>query len=84
MLGDIEIAQSLQKDKVKTEQPDIEEVPHEFDVNYSSLKAKLEHVKKEDSDYKIIENYLKQTEPSYRKLEIVDIWRVSRDGEVIH
>ncbi|XP_019856101.1 PREDICTED: poly [ADP-ribose] polymerase 3-like [Amphimedon queenslandica] len=81
VLGDIEIAQSLQKDKIKTEQPDIEEVPHEFDVNYASLKAKLEHVKKEDSDYKIIETYLRQTEPSYRKLEIVDIWRVSRDGE---
>ena len=46
------------------------------------MKAKLEHVKKEDADYKLIETYLKETEPSYRKLEIVDVWRVNRDGEV--
>lgn len=46
------------------------------------MKAKLEHVKKEDTDYKLIETYLKETEPSYRKLEIVDVWRVNRDGEV--
>lgn len=79
MLGDIEIAQNMQKDKV---QPTVGEVPHPLDANYVSLKAKLEHVEKTDPDYKIINTYLKSTEPTYRKLEIIDVWRVDRAEEV--
>lgn len=79
MLGDIEIAQNMQKDKV---QPAIGEVPHPLDANYDSLKAKLEHVQKTDPEYKVIDTYLKSTEPAYRKLEIIDVWRVDRTEEV--
>ena len=69
----------MQKDKIKVE---AEEVPHPLDVNYKLLKANLDHVKKGDKDYQIIEKYLKATEPSYQKLEIMDIWKVDREGEV--
>ena len=52
VLGDIEIAQSLQKstDKKPTV---VEEVPHPLDVNYSVLNAKLEHLKTEDDEFKV-------------------------------
>lgn len=69
----------MQKDKV---QPTIGEVPHALDANYDSLKAKLEHVQKTDPEYKVIDTYLKSTEPAYRKLEIIDVWRVDRTEEV--
>ena len=80
MLGDIEMAQTMQKDKVKVQ---AEEVPHPLDVEYKSLMAKLEHVKPSDDDYKVIKKYLDATQPTYQKLEIIDIWKVDRDGEVI-
>lgn len=82
MLGDIEIAQTIQKDKKA--KPTANEVPHPLDLNYQSLKAELVHVKKTDDDYKIIKKYLDSTQPSYQKLEILDIWRVDREGEVRH
>lgn len=51
MLGDIEIAQSLQKDKDK--KPIVlGEVPHPLDVNYSLLNTKLEHLKTGDDEFK--------------------------------
>ncbi len=59
-------------------------MPHPLDVDYVSLKAKLEHVKTSENDYKIIEKNLKATMPSYQKLEIIDVWRVDREGEVHH
>ena len=59
------------------------EVPHPLDTNYELLKAKLEHVKKTDNEYKLIEKYLNSTRPTYRNLQIIDVWRVDRAGEVM-
>jgi poly [ADP-ribose] polymerase len=80
VLGDIEIAQSLQKKPEEKPKVEVEDVPHPLDVNYMSLKAKLEILNKSDEEYKIIEKYLKSTE-CYYKLGIQGIWRVDRDGE---
>ena len=82
VLGDIELAQGLQKEK-KPKAESVNEVPHPLDVDYMSLKAKLEHVKTSDDDYKVINKYLNATMPSYQKLEIIDVWRVDRDDEVL-
>ena len=56
-------------------------MPHPLDVSYSQLKAELSHVKKSDQEYKVIEKYLEATAPQWRKLSIVDVWRVDREGE---
>ena len=58
------------------------DVPHPLDVNYELLKTRLSHVGKGEEGYGIIDKYLKATEPVWRKLEIMDVWEVDRDGEV--
>ena len=57
-------------------------MPHPLDVNYESLKATLTHVKEEEEEFSIIERYLTATEPSWRNVKILDIFRVDREGEV--
>lgn len=52
VLGDIEIAQSLQKSTDKKPAV-VEAVPHPLDVNYGLLKAKLEHLKTDDDEFKV-------------------------------
>ena len=59
-----------------------EEVPHPLDVNYQSLKAELSHVDKKDEEFGVLEKYLRATEPQWRKLEILDVWKVDRDKAV--
>lgn len=58
------------------------EVPHPLDVNYKLLKAKLQHLDKSQEQYAVIEKYLRVTEPHWRKLKILDVWEVDREGEV--
>ena len=79
-MGDIEIAQTMQKDKkAKVE---AEEVPHPLDVDYKSLNTKLDHIDKSEHEYKVIQKYLASTGSSYQKLEIIDVWKIDRDYEV--
>ena len=59
-----------------------EEVPHPLDVNYELLKAELQHVDKGKEKFAMIEKYLKATEPQWRRLQILDVWEVNREGEV--
>ena len=57
VLGDIEIAQSLQKstDKKPTV---VKEVPHPLDVNYGLLNAKLKRLKAEEDEFKVKPAYV--------------------------
>ncbi|XP_076469646.1 protein mono-ADP-ribosyltransferase PARP3-like [Babylonia areolata] len=82
VLGDIELAQSMQKEKDKGME-DKEEVPHPLDVNYGLLKAKLGLVDPKSKEYKVLEKYFAETKPtsSWRKLTLNHIWTVDRDGE---
>ncbi len=59
-----------------------EEVPHPFDVNYESLKADLVHLEKTCDEFAVLEKYLKATEPQWRKVEILDVWKMDREGAV--
>ena len=59
------------------------EMPHPLDLNYELLKTDLALVDNKSSEFSIIEKYLRSTEPMYRKLEILDVWRVDRQGVVI-
>ncbi|XP_065900929.1 protein mono-ADP-ribosyltransferase PARP3-like [Dysidea avara] len=82
VLGDIEIAQSMQKDQQEASQKEeLEEVPHPLDINYELLQTILSHVDTKDENYKIIENYIKATEDkTWRKVQLLDAWEVDRSG----
>jgi len=82
VLGDIEIAQSLQKEKDK--QMDVkagDEAPNPLDVNYGLLNCSLSHVDKKSKEYKIIEKYTDTTAGNWRKPKIREVWKVDRHGE---
>ncbi len=49
---------------------------------YESLKADLVHVEKTSAEYTVLEKYLSVTAPQWKKLEILDVWKVDRDGAV--
>ncbi|XP_077182003.1 protein mono-ADP-ribosyltransferase PARP3 [Paroedura picta] len=87
VLADIELAQSLQaqkkKDDEKEEEMKEEEVPHPLDKDYDLLKCELTPVDPSSEDYKLIENYVEKTGCTYRKLKILNIWKVNREGEAI-
>jgi len=80
VLGDIEIAQSLQTADVKKEEPT--EVPHPLDVNYGLLKCGLTHVNSKEDVYKIIHTYVENTKSSYSSnIKLLDVWEVDRENE---
>ncbi|XP_069822687.1 protein mono-ADP-ribosyltransferase PARP3 [Dendropsophus ebraccatus] len=82
VLADIELAQTLQADKVKQEQKvELTEVPHPLDVDYQLLKCQLNLLDPKSKEYKVIDTYLKHTGPSYVPLKILNVWRVDREGE---
>lgn len=60
------------------------EVAHPLDTNYESLRADLTHLKKTDKEFTVLESYLSATQPQWRKLEILDVWKVDREGAVSH
>ncbi|XP_025962317.1 protein mono-ADP-ribosyltransferase PARP3 [Dromaius novaehollandiae] len=78
VLADIEVAQSLQAQKVKGEEEEEEEVPHPLDQDYALLCCQLSLLDPASPEYKLIENYVTQTG---NKLQILNIWEVDREGE---
>ncbi|KAG8436109.1 hypothetical protein GDO86_007281 [Hymenochirus boettgeri] len=80
VLADIELAQTLQAEKLKQE-PKEEEVPHPLDVNYQLLKCGLSLLKPSTDDYKVIRTYVENTGASYRPPKILNVWRVNRENE---
>ncbi|XP_046358125.2 protein mono-ADP-ribosyltransferase PARP3-like [Haliotis rufescens] len=81
VLGDIELAQSLQKDKDKAIAASKDAaIPNPIDVNYHLLKCGLEVVDPKSEEFKVLNKYKDSTE-GYRKVKIQHIWKVNRDGE---
>ncbi|XP_033757810.1 protein mono-ADP-ribosyltransferase PARP3-like [Pecten maximus] len=82
VLGDIELAQSLQKN-TRSSQSTAGKEPHPFDVNYGLLKCKLDTLDSKSQEYKILETYTNNTRNSsnWRQTKIKYIWRMDRDGE---
>lgn len=84
VLGDIELAQSMQEKKKEPEKEvDPSKPPHPYDVNYELLKCKLTLVDKNSDEFKIIKTYTTNTACSWRPVEILDVWRVERENEEI-
>uniref|UniRef100_A0A0B7A0B7 Poly [ADP-ribose] polymerase n=1 Tax=Arion vulgaris TaxID=1028688 RepID=A0A0B7A0B7_9EUPU len=83
VLGDIEMAQSIQKDREKASaDTKSKTVPHSLDINYGLLNCKMKLLDKKSSEYKIIEQYFLATEgTSYRKQKLRDVWEMDRSGE---
>ena len=38
----------------------------------------------EEDEYGVIQNYLSATRPSWRNMELLDVFRVDREGEVMN
>ncbi|XP_060095964.1 protein mono-ADP-ribosyltransferase PARP3 [Heteronotia binoei] len=87
VLADIELAQSLQaqkkKDDEKEEEMKVEEVPHPLDKDYGLLKCELTLVDPSSEDYELIVTYVENTGCTYRKLKVLNIWKVNRESEAI-
>ncbi|XP_064523820.1 protein mono-ADP-ribosyltransferase PARP3 isoform X6 [Pseudopipra pipra] len=75
VLADIEVAQSLQAQKVKEEE---KEVPHPLDQDYALLCCQLSLLDSASREYQLIQNYVTQTG---HNLHILNIWQVARAGE---
>ncbi|XP_053845662.1 protein mono-ADP-ribosyltransferase PARP3 [Vidua macroura] len=79
VLAHIEVAQSLQAQKEKEEEEEEEkEVAHPLDQNYALLCCQLSLLDRASQEYQLIQTYVMQTG---RKLRILNIWQVARDGE---
>ncbi|NXQ36125.1 PARP3 polymerase, partial [Alaudala cheleensis] len=79
VLADIEVAQSLQAQKVKEEEE--KEVAHPLDQDYALLCCQLSLLDPASREYQLIQTYVTQTGC---KLHILNIWQVARDGEDEH
>ncbi|KAM4864494.1 protein mono-ADP-ribosyltransferase PARP3 isoform X2 [Urocitellus parryii] len=79
VLADIELAQTLQA--APREEEKVEEVPHPLDQDYQLLKCHLQLLDSEAPDYKVIQNYLKQTGNKHRCPVLQNVWKVNREKE---
>ncbi|XP_078678445.1 protein mono-ADP-ribosyltransferase PARP3-like [Branchiostoma floridae x Branchiostoma belcheri] len=82
VLGDIEIAQAMQKDKDKDDGSEATDVKHPLDLNYDLLNCGLELLKPSSEEFKVIEKYTEATKYSgWRDPKILNVWKVDRSGE---
>ncbi|XP_006823496.1 protein mono-ADP-ribosyltransferase PARP3-like [Saccoglossus kowalevskii] len=81
VLGDIEVALSLQKDKSTKKELTTEEVDHPLDTNYELLKCQLNHVSPANKEFKILQKYMDSTQGWFGAAKILDLWKVDRDAE---
>ncbi|KAL1781363.1 poly [ADP-ribose] polymerase 3 isoform X1 [Sigmodon hispidus] len=79
VLGDIELAQTLQT--ASEEEEKLEEVPHPLDRDYQLLKCQLQLLDSGEPEYKAIQTYLEQTRNDYRCPALQHVWKVNRQGE---
>ncbi|XP_014725047.1 PREDICTED: LOW QUALITY PROTEIN: poly [ADP-ribose] polymerase 3 [Sturnus vulgaris] len=78
VLADIELAQSLQTQKMKEEEEEEKEVAHPLDQDYALLCCQLSLLDPASREYQLIQTYVTQTG---HKLRILNTWQVARDGE---
>ncbi|MCL4136266.1 UNVERIFIED_CONTAM: hypothetical protein GTU68_062313, partial [Idotea baltica] len=74
-LTDIEIAQSLQKEKIE------DQSLHPIDMNYQKMGCKLEHIDSKSEDFKMIQKYATACKNT-RAGKLLDVWEVDRPSQV--
>jgi len=79
VLGDIEVAQSLIKEKEK-EIADVAEVPHPLDTNYGMLHCDIKPLPDDSEVYQKLVKYLNATKQHF-EFEVLDIFEIRRHGE---
>ena len=79
VLGDIEIARNLTEENADADSP--KEVDHPLDANYKVLDADLEPLDQESEEYEAIDKYLTATMGDFRKLQLLDVFRLNRKTE---
>lgn len=78
VLGDIEIAQTLQKvDASKSGKL----APHPADAHYASLGAELDFVDSKSKEFDMIQTYIENTARAGRKPKLNALFRLDRKGE---
>jgi poly [ADP-ribose] polymerase 2/3/4 len=78
VLGDIEIAVSVQKADTKSAS---KLLPHPMDDNYAGLNADLEWVDDKSKEYEYVDNYIEATARSGRKPKLLNLFRINRKSE---
>jgi len=84
VLSDIALAQDLTKKGEKEalkEEAEEEWIDNPIDKNYALLKANIEPLDQESHEYEVIVNYLKATMGDWRKLQLMDVFKVTRESE---
>jgi poly [ADP-ribose] polymerase len=84
VLSDIALAQELTKkgeNQAVKEEAEEEWIDNPIDKNYALLKADIEPLDQESHEYEVIVNYLKATMGDWRKLQMMDVFRVTRESE---
>ncbi|XP_052778309.1 protein mono-ADP-ribosyltransferase PARP3-like [Mya arenaria] len=82
VLGDIEVALSLQKEKdKKMTETKGDLLPNPMDINYGLLNCELEYLDKKSPEFKVIETYTNNTGGGWRQAKIREVFKVCRDGE---
>jgi poly [ADP-ribose] polymerase len=71
MMGDIEIAQSMQAEEA-------DEDVNPVDEKYGQLKTELGHIKPSHKTHKIVQKYITATKG--RNIKLLDLWSVDREG----
>lgn len=79
VLGDIEVAQAIQKEQTSDTKSIEEKIPHPLDYKYGLLQCDLTHLEENSKLFKILENYLTATGGNH--IKILDIWQVNRHSE---
>jgi poly [ADP-ribose] polymerase len=78
VLGDIEIAVSVQKSDGKAS---AKLLPHPMDENYAGLNANIEWVDDKSKEYEFVSNYIEATARAGRKPKLVNLFRLDRKSE---
>merc|ERR1712137_214248 len=79
ILGDIEIATSLEKKSTSMVDIDVGEVIHPLDQKYATLGAALTPIKKNSKLFKTLETYVNNTK--YGNIKILEIFEVDRETQ---
>jgi poly [ADP-ribose] polymerase len=84
VLSDIALAQDLTKEgekKAAKEEVNEEYIDNPIDKNYALLKADIQPLDQESHEYEVIVNYLNATMGDWRKLQLLEVFKVTRESE---
>lgn len=83
VLGDIELAQSMQKDTKEKAKPKAagDGVPNPLDVKFDLLKCKLELLEESSKEFKIVKTYVTNTGRGDIGKRLLHVWKMDREDE---